>query len=61
MTFGGGGHSRMVLQEAPELVLVAADRDPLAFEMAKSLRWEVDGYNGSHSFFYSLTLSLVYA
>ncbi|KAK7098946.1 hypothetical protein V1264_003156 [Littorina saxatilis] len=43
MTFGGGGHSKSILQRAQGITLVAADRDPVAFELAKQLEWEMLG------------------
>nr|KAG5695423.1 hypothetical protein BaRGS_033548 [Batillaria attramentaria] len=44
MTFGGGGHSQMILQRAASLKLIAADRDPLAFRLAQSLSQQCTGF-----------------
>lgn len=40
MTFGAGGHSKLILEKAPNLKLITLDRDPLAYEYAKSLQNE---------------------
>ena len=37
-TFGGGGHTRALLESAPEVSVVALDRDPAAQDRAHALR-----------------------
>ncbi|XP_018569972.1 probable methyltransferase-like protein 15 homolog [Anoplophora glabripennis] len=40
MTFGAGGHSRRILESAPNIKLLALDRDPTAFQYAQKLSEE---------------------
>ncbi|KAL1501008.1 hypothetical protein ABEB36_006414 [Hypothenemus hampei] len=40
MTFGSGGHSRRILQEQPDVTVIAVDRDPLAYSFAQELAQE---------------------
>ncbi|XP_055858950.1 probable methyltransferase-like protein 15 homolog [Episyrphus balteatus] len=40
MTFGAGGHSRGILQKAPDATIYALDRDPIAHEHSKQLAAE---------------------
>ncbi len=42
-TFGGGGHTRALLESAPDVSVVALDRDPAAQPRAESLRAEFAG------------------
>lgn len=40
LTFGAGGHLKAILQSVPGVTVVAADRDPLAFQLAQHLAQE---------------------
>ncbi len=40
LTFGAGGHSKAILQSVPGVTVVAADRDPTAFQIAQRLAEE---------------------
>lgn len=42
-TFGGGGHTRAILETASEVNVVALDRDPAAQPRAEVLRMEFEG------------------
>jgi len=42
-TFGGGGHTRAILEAAPAVQVVAFDRDPAAQPRAEALRAEFGG------------------
>lgn len=37
MTFGAGGHSKLILERAPNIKLITLDRDPVAYEYAQEL------------------------
>lgn len=43
MTFGAGGHSKKLLEAAPDIRIIALDRDPLAHEYAKELSEKFPG------------------
>lgn len=43
MTFGGGGHSRKILESTPDVRMVCLDRDPAAYEYARELQKEYPG------------------
>ncbi|XP_063706770.1 probable methyltransferase-like protein 15 homolog [Culicoides brevitarsis] len=38
MTFGAGGHSKLILERAPNVKLITLDRDPLGYAYANELR-----------------------
>jgi 16S rRNA (cytosine1402-N4)-methyltransferase len=42
-TFGGGGHTRALLEAASDTNVIALDRDPAALERAEPLRHDFDG------------------
>ncbi|KAK7913223.1 hypothetical protein WMY93_013434 [Mugilogobius chulae] len=43
MTFGGGGHSKAILNTVPEVTVLALDRDPTAISLAEDLAKEYPG------------------
>ncbi|XP_059215919.1 probable methyltransferase-like protein 15 isoform X2 [Centropristis striata] len=43
MTFGGGGHTRAILNMVPEVTVLALDRDPTAISLAQQLAKEHSG------------------
>ncbi|XP_029986937.1 12S rRNA N(4)-cytidine methyltransferase METTL15 [Sphaeramia orbicularis] len=43
MTFGGGGHTRAILNMVPEVTVLAVDRDPTAISLAEHLAKEYSG------------------
>ncbi|XP_068116020.1 12S rRNA N4-methylcytidine (m4C) methyltransferase isoform X2 [Hyperolius riggenbachi] len=44
MTFGAGGHTTSILKQAPNIKVLALDRDPTAYTIAQRLSY-CDGYN----------------
>lgn len=40
MTFGGGGHTKAILNKIPEVTILALDRDPTAVSLAELLAKE---------------------
>ncbi|XP_075693844.1 12S rRNA N(4)-cytidine methyltransferase METTL15 isoform X2 [Rhinoderma darwinii] len=44
MTFGAGGHTTSILKQAPNIKVLALDRDPAAYSIAQRLSY-CDGYN----------------
>ena len=40
MTFGAGGHTKRILEIAPEARVFGLDRDPLAFKIAMEMSKE---------------------
>ncbi|XP_070764388.1 12S rRNA N4-methylcytidine (m4C) methyltransferase [Enoplosus armatus] len=43
MTFGGGGHTKAILNMVPEVTVLALDRDPTAISLAEQLAKEHSG------------------
>ncbi|KAM9766122.1 12S rRNA N(4)-cytidine methyltransferase METTL15 [Menidia menidia] len=43
MTFGGGGHTKAILNTVPEVTILALDRDPTAVSLAQQLAKEHSG------------------
>ncbi|KAM6942842.1 12S rRNA N(4)-cytidine methyltransferase METTL15 [Xenentodon cancila] len=43
MTFGGGGHTKAILESVPEVTVLALDRDPSAISLAQQLTKECSG------------------
>ncbi|GCB70881.1 hypothetical protein scyTo_0001397 [Scyliorhinus torazame] len=43
MTFGAGGHTKMILSQAPDISVFALDRDPVAYEIAEQVSQEYHG------------------
>ncbi|XP_073320580.1 12S rRNA N4-methylcytidine (m4C) methyltransferase isoform X2 [Pagrus major] len=43
MTFGGGGHTKAILNTVPEVTVLALDRDPTAISLAEQLAKEHSG------------------
>ncbi|KAM4630197.1 12S rRNA N(4)-cytidine methyltransferase METTL15 [Polymixia lowei] len=43
MTFGGGGHTKAILNITPDVTVLALDRDPTAFSLAQQLAKQYTG------------------
>ncbi|XP_038661998.1 probable methyltransferase-like protein 15 [Scyliorhinus canicula] len=43
MTFGAGGHTKMILSQAPDISVFALDRDPVAYGIAEQVSQEYHG------------------
>ncbi|XP_041053546.1 probable methyltransferase-like protein 15 isoform X1 [Carcharodon carcharias] len=43
MTFGAGGHTKMILSQASDISVFALDRDPIAYGIAKQMSQEYHG------------------
>ncbi|CRL06151.1 CLUMA_CG018923, isoform A [Clunio marinus] len=43
MTFGAGGHTRRILEESKTVKVIALDRDPFAYKLAKQMEEEFPG------------------
>ncbi|XP_078077144.1 12S rRNA N(4)-cytidine methyltransferase METTL15 isoform X1 [Mustelus asterias] len=43
MTFGAGGHTKMILSQASDISVFALDRDPVAYGIAKQISQEYHG------------------
>ncbi|XP_062917828.1 probable methyltransferase-like protein 15 [Mobula hypostoma] len=44
MTFGAGGHTKMILSQASDISVFALDRDPMAYEIAKQISQTYHGH-----------------
>ncbi|XP_047187485.1 probable methyltransferase-like protein 15 isoform X1 [Scophthalmus maximus] len=59
MTFGGGGHTKAILNMVPEVTVLALDRDPSANSLAQQLAKEHSSSCGEHEHLYQVSCGRV--